>query len=70
MVSLMICVLLSLINIGSSVALNAILALGTGSILASYLICISCVALKRVRGEELPPRQWYGKSACTVGDLS
>ncbi|KAK4952394.1 hypothetical protein LTR10_009200 [Elasticomyces elasticus] len=59
MVSLGICTLLALINIGSATALNAVLALGTGSILASYLICISCVALKRLRGEVLPPRQWY-----------
>ncbi|KAK6436559.1 hypothetical protein LTR95_007251 [Oleoguttula sp. CCFEE 5521] len=58
LVSLVICVLLSLINIGSAVALNAILALGTGSILASYLICISCITIKRVRGETLPTRKW------------
>nr|OQO26121.1 hypothetical protein B0A51_04515 [Rachicladosporium sp. CCFEE 5018] len=59
LVSLVICILLSLINIGSAVALNAILALGTGSILASYLICISCVTVKRLRGETLPPRNWW-----------
>ncbi|KAK6418208.1 hypothetical protein LTR95_017222, partial [Oleoguttula sp. CCFEE 5521] len=59
LVSVVICILLSLINIGSAVALNAILALGTGSILATYLLCISCITAKRLRGETLPPRNWY-----------
>ncbi|KAK0925344.1 hypothetical protein LTR57_004995 [Friedmanniomyces endolithicus] len=58
LVSLVICILLALINIGSAVALNAVLALGTGSILASYLICISCIAFQRISGRPLPPRQW------------
>lgn len=58
MISLVVCVLLSLINIGSTAALNAILALDLASLLSSYTICIGCLALKRIRGEPLPPRQW------------
>ncbi|KAK5107184.1 hypothetical protein LTR62_001656 [Meristemomyces frigidus] len=58
LVSWTICVLLALINIGSATALNAILALGTGSILGSYIISISCVTLRRLNGETLPPHEW------------
>ncbi|KAK5109723.1 hypothetical protein LTR62_006563 [Meristemomyces frigidus] len=58
LLSLVVCVLLSLINLGSTAALNAILALDLASLLSSYTICIGCLVLKRLRGEELPPRQW------------
>ena len=54
----MVCVLLSLINIGSTTALNAILALDLASLLCSYTICILCLVFKRLRGEVLPPAQW------------
>ncbi|KAK5743951.1 hypothetical protein LTR17_002289 [Elasticomyces elasticus] len=70
MVSLGICTVLALINIGSATALNAILALGTGSILASYLICISCVTLKRLRGEMLPPRQCVTPTSAATMNFS
>jgi len=42
-------VLLSLINIGSSVALNAILSLSTISLYVSYIIPIACLLYKRLR---------------------
>ncbi|EMD00338.1 hypothetical protein BAUCODRAFT_119879 [Baudoinia panamericana UAMH 10762] len=58
LISLLVCILLSLINIGSSAALNAILALDLTALLASYTICRSCLVLKRLRGEPLPPRAW------------
>ncbi|KAK4561148.1 hypothetical protein LTR86_005103 [Recurvomyces mirabilis] len=71
LISLVVCVLLSLINIGSTAALNAILALDLASLLASYSICIGCLALKRIRGEELPPRQWtLGRWGLTVNILA
>lgn len=54
LVSLTVTSLLSLINIGSTAALNAILALTTCSLLASYMIVISCVLIKRMRGRPLP----------------
>jgi amino acid transporter len=47
--------LLSLINLGSSVALMNIASLSTAAIIASYIVSISCIALKRIRGEPLLP---------------
>ncbi|PIG69434.1 amino acid permease [Aspergillus arachidicola] len=58
MVSLMVTVLLSLINIGSTTALLAIVTLTIGSLMSSYVITIGCLLLKRIRGEPLPPRRW------------
>ena len=58
MVSLAVTVLLSLINIGSTVALFAVVSLTIGSLMSSYIITISCVLLKRLRGEPLPPHRW------------
>ncbi|KAJ9652941.1 hypothetical protein H2198_007850 [Neophaeococcomyces mojaviensis] len=57
-VSLTVSSLLSCINLGSSVALNAINSLGGVSILISYFITISCVVQRRIRGPPLPPRRW------------
>lgn len=50
--------LLSLINLGSAVALNIITSLGTGALLCSYVISVGCILLKRLRGEPLLPRRW------------
>lgn len=65
-------ILLSLINIGSSAALNALFTLSGGSLLTSYTICIGCLVSKRLRGEPLPPRPWslgrYGL-AINIGAL-
>jgi amino acid transporter len=57
-VGLVIVSLLSLINIGSSVAFNAIMSLGTVSLLSSYFLSTFCVRLKRWRGQPLPPARW------------
>ncbi|MCJ1302732.1 hypothetical protein MMC08_005536 [Hypocenomyce scalaris] len=57
-VSLLVTIALSMINIGSTVALNAILSLTTVSLLTSYMISIGCVLQKRIRGEPLPARRW------------
>jgi len=56
--SLVIVCLLSLINIGSAVAFNAIMSLGVAALLSSYIISICCLRLKRWRGEPLPPARW------------
>lgn len=48
-------VLLSFINIGSSVALNAILSLSTISLYVSYIIPISCLLHKRLRSRTSRP---------------
>lgn len=50
--------LLSLINIGSSVAFNATVSLTVTALLSSYLISTSCVLLKRSRSEALPTCRW------------
>lgn len=50
--------LVSLINIGSTTALNAILSLGVVALLNSYAITISILVWRRLRGEPLPPRRW------------
>ena len=58
LVSLTVTSLLSLINIGSTTALNAILALTVVSLLCSYMIVISLVILRRIRGQSLPSRRF------------
>ncbi len=58
LLSFLVTVLLSLINIGSSVALNAIFSLTTASMLNSYMLSIGCILLKRIRREPLPSCQW------------
>lgn len=66
-ISLIICVLLSLINIGSTAALNAILALDLTALLSSYILSIGCLLLKRLRGEPIPHREWsLGKAGMAI----
>lgn len=43
--------LISLINIGSTVAFNIVTSLGTGTLTASYIVCISCVVWRRLSGK-------------------
>jgi len=57
-VSIVITTLLSLINLGSVVALNAISSLGVLSILFSYTITLSCLIWRRLFGAPLPQRRW------------
>lgn len=57
-VSLTVSALLSLINIGSTVALNAITSLGAIAVLISYYLTISCVIHRRLAGPALPARRW------------
>ncbi|KAK4447119.1 putative amino-acid permease [Podospora aff. communis PSN243] len=64
-------VLLSLINIGSTVAFNILTSLGVGALISSYVVSIGCVALKRVRGEELLPRSFdLGRAGLAVNVFS
>jgi amino acid transporter len=49
--------LLSLINIGSTVAFNAIGSLALNALLGTYIISFTCLVLRRLRGP-LPPRRW------------
>ncbi|KAF1837627.1 amino acid transporter [Decorospora gaudefroyi] len=50
--------LLSLINLGSSVAFMQVISLGVAAMITSYLISIGCVTLKRLRGEPLLPSKF------------
>jgi amino acid transporter len=56
--TLLFVVALSLINIGSNVAYMQVISLGAAAMLTSYLISISCVLLKRLRGEPLLPSKF------------
>lgn len=49
---------MSLINLGSKVAFEAMLSLANVALMATYLISIGCVLLKRLRGETLPSARW------------
>ena len=63
--------LLSLINLGSAVALNIITSLGTGALLSSYIVSISCIIIKRIRKEPFLPRQWsLGKFGMPINVFS
>ena len=69
--SFIITVLLSLINIGSSVAFDAIASLGVACLFSSYIVSISCLRIKRFRGEYLPPSRWsMGRYASTVNTIA
>ncbi|EXV05570.1 amino acid permease family protein [Metarhizium robertsii] len=48
----------ALINIGSTVAFNAMLSLSTVALMATYVVSVGCVTLKRIRGEQLPRCRW------------
>ncbi|KAK3716633.1 hypothetical protein LTR37_006263 [Vermiconidia calcicola] len=70
-VSVLISTLLSLINIGSYVALNAINSLGVVSLLFSYTVTISCLVWRRLYGAPLPPRPWsLGKYGLPINVIS
>ncbi|OQO10202.1 hypothetical protein B0A48_04559 [Cryoendolithus antarcticus] len=70
-VSIIISSLLSLINIGSYVALNAISSLGVVSLLSSYTVTISCMIWRRRRGAPLPPARWsLGKYGLAINIIS
>jgi choline transport protein len=59
--------LLSLINIGSTTAFNAISSSATVSLISTYIISITCLVIKRVRGQPLPPHRWtLGKAGIFV----
>ncbi|GAB7356488.1 hypothetical protein MBLNU459_g7247t2 [Dothideomycetes sp. NU459] len=57
-VTLVFTVVASLIIIGSTIAFNVMTSLSSVGLLTSYLICIGCMAGKRLRGEPLLPCQF------------
>lgn len=58
LISLCITCIVSLINIGSNSALNAIVSLNVVALLSSYYITISCLVWRRLYGDPLPVRRW------------
>lgn len=57
--SCLISCLLSLINIGSSTAFNAIISLNVAALMYTYIISISCLIYRKIRHPEtLPPCRW------------
>ncbi len=70
-VSMIITFTVSLINIGSATALNAIISLVVVSLLSSYYITIACLVWRRLRGEPLPERRWsLGKYGLAINITS
>lgn len=57
-VSFVITILLSMINIGSTTAFNAIASLGVAALISSYIVSITCIYLRRWRKEPLPAARW------------
>ncbi|KAI7722011.1 amino acid transporter-like protein [Hortaea werneckii] len=57
-VSFVVVLLLSLINIGSTTALRSISSLGAVAILGSYLVTIGTLIWRRLFGAPLPLRRW------------
>lgn len=50
--------LIGIINVGSTVAFNAIVSLTMAGLFTSYMIPIILLVLKRVKGEEIPFGPW------------
>lgn len=57
LVAFSVCLVLSLVNLGSPEAFNAMLSLNQGAILGSYILAIGCKINARVRGN-LPESPW------------
>jgi len=69
--SFLITIFLSLINIGSTTAFNALASLGTAALLSSYIISITCIRIKRWRRQPFPPTRWsLGRWGAPINDFS
>jgi choline transport protein len=69
--SLSVLVIIALINIGSTAALNTIVALLTGATSFSYALSIACILAKRLRGEPLPQARFsLGKSGLAINAIA
>ncbi|KAK8092543.1 hypothetical protein PG999_014742 [Apiospora kogelbergensis] len=56
--TLVVTILLTLIAIGSDVALNSLTSLGTNAILSSYMCSIGCITWRRLTNQPLLPSQF------------
>lgn len=52
------CAILALINIGSTLAFNIIVSISVLGLLSTYMISIGCVLWKRLSPQPLPPARW------------
>lgn len=57
-VVLAVSLLITALNFGSDVALNAIISLSNAALIFSYIASIGCIRLKRWRRQPLLPRRW------------
>ncbi len=70
-VVLVVSLLISALNFGSDVALNAIISLSNAALLFSYIVCIGAIRLKRLRNQELLPRRWsLGRWGSVINDVA
>lgn len=68
---LVVSLLISALNFGSDVALNAIISLSNAALLFSYIISIGAIRLKRFRNEELLPCRWsLGRWGAVINDVA
>ncbi|KXL51023.1 MAG: hypothetical protein FE78DRAFT_66392 [Acidomyces sp. 'richmondensis'] len=71
LVCLVVSIILSLINFGSTTAFTAVTSVSNAALLFSYIISIGCLRLKRYRGEPLLPRRWsLGRWGTIINDIS
>ena len=70
-VSLVLAFLVSLINLGSNVALNAINSVTISALLSSYILTIGCLLYRRLSGQPLPARRWsLGRAGMAINIAS
>ncbi|KAK5169166.1 uncharacterized protein LTR77_006475 [Saxophila tyrrhenica] len=53
-----ICGILCLVQLGSTIAFNIIVSLSVLGLLSTYMISIGCVLLRRIKGQPLPHARW------------
>lgn len=69
--SFIVTAILSLINLGSTTAIQAVASLSASLLLSSYMVSISTLLLRRFTGPNLPPRRWtLGKWGATVNIIA
>lgn len=62
---------LSFVQLGSAIAYMQVVSLGTAAMITTYLISISCMTLKRIRGEPLLPSKFdLGKAGLAINIIS
>ncbi|KAK3323115.1 GABA permease [Cercophora scortea] len=69
--SYVVAILLSLINIGSTIAFNVLSSLGVGALISSYIISVGCMTVKRLRKQPLLPSSFsLGRAGLAINMFS